>query len=108
MWTVGPFTSFATSASSFRQNEQLVLVGWLRLGRHILVVRRQRLRLHVRRRSFRRRLAGGRERARADDFAHRATHSLQMKTRGPEISLRTSCFRLPQNEQKEVVHRRPQ
>src|SRR5215471_19399076 len=30
---------------------------------------------------------------------HKATHSSQMKTRGPEISLRTSRRRLPQNEQ---------
>ena len=29
----------------------------------------------------------------------RTTHSLQMNTRGPEISLRTSRLRLPQNEQ---------
>src|SRR4249920_762014 len=30
---------------------------------------------------------------------HSATHSSQMKTRGPEISLRTSRRRFPQNEQ---------
>jgi hypothetical protein len=30
---------------------------------------------------------------------HRATHSSQMKTRGPEISLRTSRRRFPQKEQ---------
>jgi hypothetical protein len=30
---------------------------------------------------------------------HSATHSLQMKTRGPEISLTTSRRRFPQNEQ---------
>src|SRR4051812_45150636 len=30
---------------------------------------------------------------------HRATHSSQMNTRGPEMSLRTSRRRFPQNEQ---------
>src|SRR3954452_3863714 len=30
---------------------------------------------------------------------HKATHSSQMKTRGPEMSFRTSRRRFPQNEQ---------
>src|ERR1700674_1200910 len=33
---------------------------------------------------------------------HNSTHSSQMKTVGPAISLRTSCWLLPQNEQKSV------
>ncbi len=31
--------------------------------------------------------------------AQSSTHSLQMNTLGPAISLRTSCWLLPQNEQ---------
>src|SRR3954471_13390013 len=38
---------------------------------------------------------------------HRATHSSQMKTRGPEISLRTSRRLLPQKEQWKSSMRRP-
>src|SRR5678815_667377 len=42
-------------------------------------------------------------RSAASSFAmmslHSATHSSQMKTRGPEMSLRTSRRRFPQNEQ---------
>src|SRR5882672_9485115 len=38
---------------------------------------------------------------------HRATHSSQMKTRGPEISLRTSRRRLPQKEQWKSSMRAP-
>src|SRR5579871_3719017 len=33
---------------------------------------------------------------------HSSTHSSQMKTVGPAISLRTSCWLLPQNEQYSV------
>src|SRR5205814_9156657 len=33
---------------------------------------------------------------------HSSTHSSQMKTVGPAISLRTSCWLLPQNEQSSV------
>src|SRR3982074_1744004 len=33
---------------------------------------------------------------------HSATHSSQMNTVGPAISLRTSCWLLPQNEQYSV------
>src|SRR5436190_5370194 len=33
---------------------------------------------------------------------HSSTHSSQMNTVGPAMSLRTSCWLLPQNEQKSV------
>src|SRR5215467_2955549 len=33
---------------------------------------------------------------------HSSTHSSQMKTVGPAMSLRTSCWFLPQNEQQSV------
>src|ERR1700683_4455279 len=33
---------------------------------------------------------------------HNSTHSSQMKTEGPAMSLRTSCWLLPQKEQKSV------
>src|SRR6201981_4011571 len=33
---------------------------------------------------------------------HNSTHSSQMKTVGPAMSLRTSCWLLPQNEQYSV------
>src|SRR6202163_2248134 len=33
---------------------------------------------------------------------HSSTHSSQMNTVGPAISLRTSCWLLPQNEQRSV------
>ena len=34
---------------------------------------------------------------------HSSTHSSQMNTVGPAISLRTSCWLLPQNEQYSVL-----
>jgi hypothetical protein len=36
-----------------------------------------------------------------------STHSSQMKTVGPAISLRTSCWLLPQNEQYSVFFESP-
>ena len=36
-----------------------------------------------------------------------STHSSQMKTVGPAISLRTSCWLLPQNEQYSVLFESP-
>src|SRR5579871_1866896 len=38
---------------------------------------------------------------------HSSTHSSQMKTVGPAISLRTSCWLLPQNEQYNVFFESP-
>src|SRR5438132_12658098 len=38
---------------------------------------------------------------------HSSTHSSQMKTVGPAISLRTSCWLLPQNEQYKVFFESP-
>src|SRR5690606_24026751 len=38
---------------------------------------------------------------------HSSTHSSQMKTVGPAISLRTSCWLLPQNEQYSVFFESP-
>src|SRR5258708_20012847 len=38
---------------------------------------------------------------------HSSTHSSQMKTVGPAMSLRTSCWLLPQNEQYRVFLESP-
>src|SRR5712672_1353337 len=38
---------------------------------------------------------------------HSSTHSSQMNTLGPAMSLRTSCWFLPQNEQKCVFFESP-
>src|SRR5579862_8320656 len=38
---------------------------------------------------------------------HSSTHSSQMNTVGPAISLRTSCWLLPQNEQYSVLFESP-
>ena len=38
-----------------------------------------------------------------DDVEQSSTHSSQMKTVGPAISLRASCWLLPQNEQYNVL-----
>jgi hypothetical protein len=38
---------------------------------------------------------------------HSSTHSSQMNTVGPAISLRTSCWLLPQNEQYSVFLESP-
>src|SRR4029077_7225553 len=38
---------------------------------------------------------------------HSSTHSSQMNTVGPAMSLRTSCWFLPQNEQKSIFLESP-